>query len=302
MDAPLNARREPADEPAEVRLAELARAAGPLRRVLAALAGQLVERRRFEPLGYARLGDYARERLGVSARTVQELARVSARLPGLPRLEAALVSGRLPWSKVRLLARFVSADDEGHFIARAEGVSVRRLERELRAVDRGRLGAVGSAVPDPGDDEEPTEVLALSVPIGLAFKWQRTCGYAAKVAGETTPPGRVLEWVTGEVLSGLPAGLEDEAVAAGAHALGDEAIEIASIDEAEPAEVADVCAPHAVAADAPTEGVPAPAPELPRFLRPLLQGVADADARNRSPRSGKCVRDPRAREGASACE
>ncbi len=61
---------------AEDRLAELARAGGPLRRGMAALAALLVECKAWERLGYARLSDYARERLGRSARQLQELARV----------------------------------------------------------------------------------------------------------------------------------------------------------------------------------------------------------------------------------
>ena len=97
---------------AEHRLAALARAGGPLRHVRAALAGRLVERKAWERLGYARLSDYARERLGRSARQLQELARVGRQLEDLPGLEAALVSGGLAWSKVRLLARFVAADEE----------------------------------------------------------------------------------------------------------------------------------------------------------------------------------------------
>ncbi len=280
-----------ATEPAEVRLAELSRAAGPLRRVLAALAGRLVERRRFEPLGYARLGDYARERLGVSARTVQELARVESRLLELPRLEAALVSGRLPWSKVRLLARFVTTEDEGDFIARAEGVSVRMLERELRAVDRGQLRAGGSTAPDPGDDEESIEVLTLSAPMGLVFKWRRTCRYAEKVACEPTLPGGVLEWVTAEAISGLGGGLEEGVPDPGnrePETLIEREPESSGVEETE--EAASVCAPHAAAANGPTEESPPPAPEFPRFLRAVLEGIDKADAHELDARLRQAVR------------
>ena len=125
----------------EEELAALARAGGPLRRVMAGLAARLVERKGFQRLGYAQTRDYARERLGLSGRSVQELARVGRRLGELPGLEAALVSGALPWSKVRLLARFVTTDDEVRWIAHARKPGVRPLERELRAVDRGSLEA-----------------------------------------------------------------------------------------------------------------------------------------------------------------
>ena len=148
---------------AEDRLAALARAGGPLRRVMTALAGRLVERKGWERLGYARLSDYARERLGRSARQLQELARVGRQLEDLPALEAALVSGGLPWSKVRLLARFVVASDESRWIAYARDVSVRQLERELRAVDRGSIEAGALVTDEDGRDREPVERVLLSV-------------------------------------------------------------------------------------------------------------------------------------------
>ncbi len=115
MAAPqIRAEVEPFLEP-ERRLEALARARGPLRRALAALSGRLVTTRGWERLGYARLGDYTRERLGLSARSLQEFARVDGQLAELPRLEESLRAGELPWSKVRLLARFVTPGDEATF-------------------------------------------------------------------------------------------------------------------------------------------------------------------------------------------
>lgn len=226
----------------EERLAGLARGGGALRRVMAALAGQLVARRAFEPIGYARLGDYARERLGVSARTLQELARVESALGELPRLEAALVSGWLPWSKLRLVARFATAEDEANLIARAKRVPVRALERELRAVERGARG-FGTEV---ADEAEPTARVVVSVPRRVAFKWQRTCRYAAQVAGETTPASAVLEWVTAEALAtgaGAGAGARDDegALDDGVHREVRPAVEPA-LAEVVVVEVANVCA------------------------------------------------------------
>jgi len=82
---------------AEEQLAELAAAVGPLRRVLAAIAARWVATRAFERLGYARASDCSRERAGLSARKIQELARVHRALASLPALERALVSNVLPW-------------------------------------------------------------------------------------------------------------------------------------------------------------------------------------------------------------
>jgi hypothetical protein len=214
MAAPAVATTAPPVGP-ERHLAALARAAGPLRRVIVALAGRLVAVRGWERLGYARPGDYTRERLGLSARSLQEFARVERRLAALPQLEAALISGRLPWSKVRLLARFVAPADEARWIERARGTRVRALEREVRAVDRGALEAGALARDEEGGDLEPCERLRIRGPAALCFKWNRTREYASRVAGERIAPGTLLEMITAETLSALP--LEAAAQSADAH-------------------------------------------------------------------------------------
>lgn len=278
------------EPPAEDRLVALARSSGPLRRVLAALAARLLDLRSAEGesacerLGYARLGDYARERLGVSGRTLQELARVGRQLAGLPGLEAALVSGGLPWSKVRLLARFVTPDDEACWIARAYALRVRALERSLRSVDRGALETAGLARSLPETDEEgmelePCDRIVLRGPPALCFEWRRAREYASRVAGARLPDGALLEMVTAEVLSALPLD-EDPAPADGAEVAGPESRETAlralagGALAASPA--ADVCASHGHAEDGVSGA--APSAELPAFLRALLAGLAGADA------------------------
>jgi hypothetical protein len=110
--------------------------------VLAALAGRFQALRGGERIGYARAGDHGRERLGLSARELADLARVDTALRTLPRLEAALVSGELPWTKVRLVARAARPDEGERWIAFARRVSVRRLHDD---VDRALLLADGDA-------------------------------------------------------------------------------------------------------------------------------------------------------------
>ena len=128
--------------------AALAASGAPLRRAQARLAGRLVATRAWEALGFARLADYARERLGVSAREVQDLARVDAALARLPAIEAAFVAGRLGWTKARLLCRVATPADEALWLAGAAAMSAAALAREVRAVD----AACGAATAD--DDEE----------------------------------------------------------------------------------------------------------------------------------------------------
>jgi hypothetical protein len=64
-------------------LRRLAAQEGRCRAVLGSLARRFLRCRSQQDLGFARLGDYTRERLGMSAREVQSLAAVGA---GLDRL------------------------------------------------------------------------------------------------------------------------------------------------------------------------------------------------------------------------
>jgi hypothetical protein len=276
----------------EQRLSELARAGGPLRRVVAGLAARLVEKQGWSRLGFARLGDYARERLGLSARSVQEFARVGARLGELPALEGALVSGQLPWSKVRLLARFVTTEDAGAWVAYATRVGVRQLEGELRAADRGSLeaGSLGrdeerSQAPSGGaSSSEPTRWVRLRVPAPLSFKWQRVRKYAAKVEGQSLSAGDALERVTAEVLSALPV----ELVMEDGNAPGVVDTHCAGVPTEVEGLPANVCASHS--AESADECLLAAAAELPAFLLPLLANLDAADPFELDARLRRAVR------------
>ena len=261
----------------EARLAELARAGGPLRRCLAAVAGRMVARRGWERLGFASAGDYARERLGLSASSLHEWARVDGRLAELPRLEAALVSGFLPWSKVRLLARFATAETEGAWILRAKSVGVRALEREVRAVDRGALETGGLVLDEDGREVEPTERVRITGSSAVCLQWQRVRLYAARVSGEPLAPGAVLEMVTAEALSALPLDAEAQAEMESGRGGGSSGCESRE-DE--------------VMVDLPPESELEPPArcELPPFLRSLVAGVDEADPFELDSRLRRAVR------------
>jgi hypothetical protein len=185
--------------------------------VLAALAARFISIRGWERLGFARLQDYARERLGIAARTVQDLAHTEAALSQHPLLASALVSGRLPWSKIRLVARVVGPENVSGWVSFAEGISVRALEREVRRVDREsleRVGAAGSggrganraAVETDEDGAERWLGQWVVVPCARSVqgKWYHARLLARRVAGEPVPPWQCLESVAAEVLSGFP--------------------------------------------------------------------------------------------------
>jgi hypothetical protein len=180
----------------EERLAQLAGAVGPLRRVLSAVAARLIETKAYERLCYARLSDYARERAGLSARQLQELAKVHRALAGLPGLERALIEGVLRWSKVRLLARVATAVDEEAWIARARVVSTRQLEREVRE-------HAGGSEAEALDETEPHETVRLRCTPAVREKWSLVREVAERVAGRRLGTGEALELVSAEAFSSL---------------------------------------------------------------------------------------------------
>jgi len=181
---------------AEDRLARLAAAVGPLRRVLAAIAERLIATRAHERLCYARLSDYARERPGLSARQLQELARVHRALGALPILERALVANELSWSKLRLVARVAKPEDEHDWIARAQALTTRQLEREVRA-------SAPRAEPELPDDAEPRQRVRLRCTPSVLESWHLARELAQRVAGRRLSAAEALELVSAEVFSAI---------------------------------------------------------------------------------------------------
>jgi hypothetical protein len=189
-----------AEETAESQLAHLTASTGPLRHALAAIAARILDTRAYEPLCYARLGDYARERAGLSARQLQDLARTHRALGGRPRLEQALLGNELPWSKVRLLARVATPQDEEAWIARARELPIRHLEREVMA----SMAQAGPIDPeeDPDDALLRTQVTVRCSP-AVREKWLLARELAERMAGQHLRADEAIEWITAEASSAL---------------------------------------------------------------------------------------------------
>ena len=99
-------------------------------------AHALITCRGYQRLGFVRLSDYAPERLGVSARTLQSAAWVATRLGTLTRIESAFDRGELSWAKVRALCAFVTPEYEGAWLERARHASAHELDvvaQQMRA-------------------------------------------------------------------------------------------------------------------------------------------------------------------------
>ena len=181
-------------------LAALCRERGPLRAVLARIAWRLVFTEAWDPLGYARLSDYSAERLGLSARWVRSLALVGQAFHDYPRLEQALASGALGWTKIRLLASLPRGEDEAAWIARASQVTAAELSKLVRAVDRGSLEA------GVLDDEAPvSRLFEVRCSPEVRWKWNAGRHAARRVAGRMCSVGEAAEVIAAEVLSAIPA-------------------------------------------------------------------------------------------------
>src|SRR5207245_7018402 len=163
-------------------------------------------KRAHQRLGFVRLDDFARERLGLSGRELQELARVAQRLEALPALARAFTQGALSWSHLRLLVSVATPETEAAWLARARGESVRALEAAIAAA-RG-------VPPDPDeravDGEAPTR-FHLRCPRRVRRLCHHAAELASRMSGARLPAWRAAEAIAAE-------GLASEAADAGPEA------------------------------------------------------------------------------------
>ena len=198
----------------ERRLLALSGRAARCRFVQGRLATQLLAKRGWRTLGFVRLSDYSRERLGVGARAIEEAARVAAALEPLPRMTAAFLDGTLSWTAVRLIAGVASARDEAQWIQRATNVDTRALEKLVRGTRR-ENSAPSSATDDDGrdgddahdahDTDDPSVRWSVRVSRSGLRLWRAARELAERSAGCTLTQARVLELVAAEAASSVPA-------------------------------------------------------------------------------------------------
>ena len=169
------------------------------RLVLGRLAHRLLKRAGQHALGFARLGDYARERLGLSARQVQSLAAVAERAASLPATQAAFIKGELSWAQLRLLVGVAAPDTEAEWLALARGRTVRAL---------GALVRTAGGSDDAEDAGEPHVRFRLCGPRRLLPLWRDVVELARRMAGEQLGHAQAAEAIAAEGLSARPPGTE----------------------------------------------------------------------------------------------
>jgi len=118
-------------------LVALAGAEARCRLVRARIAARLLATRAWRALGFVRLGDFARERLGVSPRSLEDDAHTVNALEALPVLRSALECGLLTWSRLRILLRSAKPHNEARLLAASQSVAMRDLETFVAAFGAG---------------------------------------------------------------------------------------------------------------------------------------------------------------------
>jgi len=108
-------------------------------RALAFYLHEIDERRLFLDLGYSSTWHLATSLLDISVPLARELVAVGRELLGLPQIDEAFRAGRISWTIVRILRRFVTPETEAEWLGEAqrEGMSSRRLAEEAVGLEKG---------------------------------------------------------------------------------------------------------------------------------------------------------------------
>ncbi|MBU1947837.1 MAG: DUF222 domain-containing protein, partial [Candidatus Eisenbacteria bacterium] len=114
---------------------------------------------RVQRLGFARMSDYIRERLGMSVRRAQLLIRLAKELRRLPRLARAHARGDIKTSKALCLLSVVKPWNEAEWVERAQTMTVRRLKEAVCEEKNKPADNECHDYNNPADDETLPEFL-----------------------------------------------------------------------------------------------------------------------------------------------
>ena len=140
-------------------------------------------------LGFAGLGDYAREVLGIEARTALAMARLARELAERPLLQAAVRRGQVSPRLAQALLPLARGEAEARWVERAAQMTVREAEAAAR-----REGH-GDGVPEDG-----WERVELQAPAEIRAKVEEAMDLAARLLGPTAPRWQRLEAICQEYL------------------------------------------------------------------------------------------------------
>jgi hypothetical protein len=155
-------------------------------------------------LGYSGIGDYARERLGISARTAQAMAHLARELRTRPLLRDAVRRGDVSVRKAQAILPLAVDEAEAQWVARARAETVRALEAAAHARRPLRDG-----------EDEMWDRLDLGLaPEGRAVV-DEALALAGKVVGAGAPKWQRLEALCEEYLGAHPVEPHEDEASAG---------------------------------------------------------------------------------------
>src|SRR5213080_1895302 len=175
-------------------LRRLVRQEARARRVLGTLARGFLRHHHHHDLGFARLRDYTRERLGLSARELQTLAHVVEGMARLPAIGDAFDSGEINWSQARCLVALATPEDAPLWLLIARFRTVRALEATVARRAGRRVAG------DTIDGEERVRV-RLPCPRHVRARWGQVQVLARCVCGSELAPWHAAEAIAAEGLS-----------------------------------------------------------------------------------------------------
>jgi hypothetical protein len=147
--------------------------------------------------GHVSLGDYARERLGINARTAQKQAKLARDLRERPALRDAVWSGEVSPCKARIVMPVAREDAEVSWVERARTDTARALAAAVKTL-------TGKAAEE---EEEPWELLSIPVPPEARPMVDEAMKVAGNQVGHTAPRWDRLNAIFQEFL-GTPGGVE----------------------------------------------------------------------------------------------
>jgi hypothetical protein len=146
-------------------------------------------------LGYAGVGDYARERLGIAASTAAKMVRLARALRERPLLRAAVRAGEVSVRRAEAVLSVARGDAEADWVARARTGTVRALKAAAREC--------GDSQP-PEDDERWAHV-RVQVPPEVRPVVDEAMALAGKLLGAAAPRWQRLEALCEEYLGSADA-------------------------------------------------------------------------------------------------
>ena len=105
-------------------------------RVLLSVRGE--QEAAYRDFGYTSITDYAQARFGFGARKTGYLVSFGRKIEHLPKIRAALASGKLGWCKASRLASVAAPENDVMWLESALSLTVRQLEQRVNIKGRHR--------------------------------------------------------------------------------------------------------------------------------------------------------------------